>query len=265
MCVAILGRPSSTTQSGPTGSESPCRARESRYHSRASQVRSIASWGVFPSMCKPVNAGQYAWNPSPSGSTTTDTLNFIGPPLSRPTVQPRQPPKSPAAAPESDSRPAPFAALLARRLSPAGSGRRGASQVSSISPVAIRPTCTAHATGSTGRHWPCGPFGMVAPRRHAVEAEQARLRFGWASRCVWAAGSDIACIAIVSPWYTTVIPQMARKAGQSEPKVKRVWLFFVGHPEGFGERHGKSYLTRRRRGEEGGGGGSVTGGTVPSV
>ena len=45
----------------------------------------------------------------------------------------------------------------------------------------------------------------------------------------------------------------------------RVWLFFVGHPEGFGERHGKSYLTRRRRGEEGGGGGSVTGGTVPSV
>ena len=44
-----------------------------------------------------------------------------------------------------------------------------------------------------------------------------------------------------------------------------VWLFFVGHPEGFGERHGKSYLTRRRRGEEGGGGGSVTGGTVPSV
>ena len=46
---------------------------------------------------------------------------------------------------------------------------------------------------------------------------------------------------------------------------RRVWLFFVGHPEGFGERHGKSYLTRRRRGEEGGGGGSVTGGTVPSV
>ena len=44
-----------------------------------------------------------------------------------------------------------------------------------------------------------------------------------------------------------------------------VWLFFVGHPEGFCERHGKSYLTRRRRGEEGGGGGSVTGGTVPSV
>ena len=49
------------------------------------------------------------------------------------------------------------------------------------------------------------------------------------------------------------------------PKPSRVWLFFVGHPEGFGERHGKSYLTRRRRGEEGGGGGSVTGGTVPSV
>ena len=47
--------------------------------------------------------------------------------------------------------------------------------------------------------------------------------------------------------------------------VRWVWLFFVGHPEGFGERHGKSYLTRRRRGEEGGGGGSVTGGTVPSV
>ena len=48
-------------------------------------------------------------------------------------------------------------------------------------------------------------------------------------------------------------------------KLSGVWLFFVGHPEGFGERHGKSYLTRRRRGEEGGGGGSVTGGTVPSV
>ena len=45
----------------------------------------------------------------------------------------------------------------------------------------------------------------------------------------------------------------------------RVRLFFVGHPGGFCERHGKSYLTRRRRGEEGGGGGSVTGGTVPSV
>ncbi len=50
-----------------------------------------------------------------------------------------------------------------------------------------------------------------------------------------------------------------------DPELRWVWLFFVGHPEGFGERHGKSYLTRRRRGEEGGGGGSVTGGTVPSV
>ncbi len=48
-------------------------------------------------------------------------------------------------------------------------------------------------------------------------------------------------------------------------ELRWVRLFFVGHPEGFGERHGKSYLTRRRRGEEGGGGGSVTGGTVPSV
>ena len=53
--------------------------------------------------------------------------------------------------------------------------------------------------------------------------------------------------------------------GSASGECRRVWLFFVGHPEGFGERHGKSYLTRRRRGEEGGGGGSVTGGTVPSV
>ena len=47
----------------------------------------------------------------------------------------------------------------------------------------------------------------------------------------------------------------------------RLWvrLFFVGGPEGFCERHGKSYLTRRMRGEEGDGGGSVTGRAIPSM
>ena len=44
-----------------------------------------------------------------------------------------------------------------------------------------------------------------------------------------------------------------------------VWLFFVDDPGSFGERHGKSYLTRRRRGGEGGGGGSLTGGAVLSA
>ena len=44
-----------------------------------------------------------------------------------------------------------------------------------------------------------------------------------------------------------------------------VWLFFVDDPGSFGERHGKSYLTRRRRGGAGGGGGSLTGGAVLSA
>ena len=41
--------------------------------------------------------------------------------------------------------------------------------------------------------------------------------------------------------------------------------FFVDDPGSFGERHGKSYLTRRRRGGAGGGGGSLTGGAVLSA
>ena len=73
------GRPLTTTQSGPTGSGSPWRSKESIYHSRALHVRSTASCCVAPSMCRPLNAGQYAWNPSPSGSTTTDTLILIYP------------------------------------------------------------------------------------------------------------------------------------------------------------------------------------------
>ena len=47
--------------------------------------------------------------------------------------------------------------------------------------------------------------------------------------------------------------------------ARRVWLFFVDDPGSFGERHGKSYLTRRRRGGAGGGGGSLTGGAVLSA
>ena len=46
---------------------------------------------------------------------------------------------------------------------------------------------------------------------------------------------------------------------------KGVRLFLVGGPRGFGERHGKSHLTRRRRGGEVGAGGSLTGGAIPSA
>ena len=74
-------------------------------------------------------------------------------------------------------------AALARRLSAAGSGRRGAS------PVAIRPTWTAAATGSAGRHWPCGPFGMEPPLpiRLKTRAFQAlrRLSVGRPLACAW--------------------------------------------------------------------------------
>ena len=46
-----------------------------------------------------------------------------------------------------------------------GAGRfgPGASNVSAISPVRMRPTCTAHAVGSAGRHSPFGPLGIVPP------------------------------------------------------------------------------------------------------
>ena len=58
------------------------------------------------------------------------------------------------------------------------------------------------------------------------------------------------------------------RSERSDRHFVGVRLFFVddrGAVQGFCERHGKSYLTRRRRGEEGGGGGSVTGGAIPSA
>ena len=52
--------------------------------------------------------------------------------------------------------------LLARVLSESGSDRWGGSNVSLVSPVAILATCTAHATGSVGRHSPLGLLGIEA-------------------------------------------------------------------------------------------------------
>ena len=66
-------------------------------------------------------------------------------------------------------------------------------------------------------------------------------------------------------------PPATRTAGTSvqhkahDAASTGVWLFFVDDPGSFGERHGKSYLTRRRRGGAGGGGGSLTGGAVLSA
>ena len=56
-----------------------------------------------------------------------------------------------------------FPPAAARRLSATGSGRGGASNVSSISPVAIFMTWTAHGPVSAGRHSPFGPFGISPP------------------------------------------------------------------------------------------------------
>ena len=59
-----------------------------------------------------------------------------------------------------------------------------------------------------------------------------------------------------------LLPSSQGLCGRS---CRGVWLFFVDDPGSFGERHGKSYLTRRRRGGAGGGGGSLTGGAVLSA
>ena len=86
------------------------------------------------------------------------------------------------------------------------------------------------------------------------------------------AGGVLACPEDLQvPWLVSMDPMTYTEGSEADDDklhrsdIDRVWLFFVGGPGGFCERHGKSYLTRRRRGGEGGGGGSLTGDAIPSA